>query len=102
MFKIDWKKWKRALDGAKAADDAADQTLLYSIRAMARGRVHRCRARLDWYTLRTWGKITPEQGTALHLHGGGHQVVVLTLEDQARFVGEAWRQFERAAPAAAA
>lgn len=101
MFKIDWKKWKRALDGARAAGDAADQTLLYSIRAMARDRVHRCRARLDWLTLRNWGKVTIEEATAI-IDRGGHQVAILTLEDQARYVGEAWRQFERAAPAAAA
>jgi hypothetical protein len=95
MFKIDWKKWKAAVDAASTAVYAAEKlTLLYSIRAMARGRVHRKRAKLTASTHKklrpkaekpTWGDFTDAHG----------QIAIdLDAADQAAFVGERWKEFE--------
>jgi hypothetical protein len=71
MYRIDIKKWKQAVEEAVGQPELL--TLLYSIRAQGRGRVHR-----------TWGQPI----------GYGCK---MTLDAfwQKQYVGEAWRQFER-------
>jgi hypothetical protein len=111
-FKIDWKKWKAALDAvhtAREEDRAKTEkkfwssldyyydeklTKLYSIRAQARGRRHRQFALLN-YT--DWKKL-PCSKTALinydvFSQNNGAIKIPLTLEDQAAYIGDSWKEY---------
>jgi hypothetical protein len=127
MFKIDWKKWNEAVKEAEAKRDSvivrrtaglspwsskfievANQahaeyqgifTKLYSIRAMAHDRVHRKSARLTSYEYRKLGHAVSDE--LLFIDNGGTLVLPLTAEDQAKYVGDDWKQYERPEPAPA-
>ncbi len=89
MFKIDWLKWKAALDDAQARGDAAGVTMLCSIRAMGRGRIHRNRARLVYWDCK---KVQHEERMCIAA-SGGTKVVDLDAADQAAFVGDLWQEY---------
>lgn len=94
MYKIDRNKWLAAVAAAKG--DAAQLTLLYAIRAQGRGRQHLRRVKLTVYELRrykgvAWSKHAPAEDFAA---AGGRMVIEMMLEDQARVIGDAWKQFE--------
>lgn len=135
VFRLDWKKWKAAVDEVEArriqlremrASSASWEaykkvgllgaydelfveklTKLYSIRAHARGRVHRGRAylsmdriiplRLPKIDKYTYGTL--EERVALKRSFGhpesGHAKVNLTMADQAAYIGDEWKQFEK-------
>lgn len=88
MFKIDRQKWLAAVAAAEGNPEAL--TRLYSIRAHARGRIHRRKARITWIHL-------PEVMRAQALAGCGSLVVELGMEDQVKLIGDAWKAFERSA-----
>ncbi len=81
MFKINWKKWRDALTVEEALGHPERLTLLYSIRALGRGRVHR-----------TWGQPS-----------GYGSKLILDAAWQATYVGERWKEYvdQRAAMDAA-
>jgi hypothetical protein len=95
MFKINWKKWKADVDAS--AGDAERLTMLYSIRAHARGRTHRKRARITYAEAR---RILPG-GSTLDMAGqtfvdhGGTMVLTLDLDAQTKYIGERWKDYER-------
>lgn len=115
-FKIDWNKWKAALDAIHAereADRAKTEkkfwasldyyydeklTMLYSIRAQARGRLHRQFARLNQAE---WKKLpsskVKEIGYDLFTQSDGAIKFPLTLEDQAAYIGSSWKEYEKEA-----
>lgn len=68
--KIDWKKYR---DDGGWRNHAEELTLLYSIRAHGRGRIHRLRAQ--------------PIGEGLKRD--------LTVEDQVKYIGDRWKAFER-------
>lgn len=112
-FKIDYKKWKTALDELLAKREEARSktekkywasldyyyderlTKLYSIRAQARGRLHRAFARLNWSE---WRKLPSskikEIGYDLFTNNDGAIKFPLTLEDQAAYIGDSWKEYE--------
>lgn len=114
-FRIDWNKWKVALDkvlaerekGRYAVSTDAEKkywaslqhrydeklTILYSIRAQARGRTHRQYAVLNEYEWRKLGHKTP--GWQEFTANNGTIRFVLTLDDQAAYIGDAWKEFEK-------
>ncbi len=73
MFKINWKKWRDDLTVEEALWHPERLTLMYSIRAMSRGRVHR-----------TWGQPV-----------GYGSKMVLDEAFQRQYVGDAWKKYER-------
>ena len=114
-YRIDKKKWDAAVaaviarraepgrPGWKRDRDTAELTLLYSIRAHGRGRLHRARVRLTYAEAvvakdRAWAKHMDASDFAA---AGGKLVHELDLEDQARYVGTAWTEYELVAEAAA-
>lgn len=99
MYKIDWKKWHTAVQAAKG--NASELTMLYSIRAHGRGRIHRRNAGLTWHE---WSKLPANVGKDLlslyqqqrgFTDAGGKLTLILTLEDQAAFIGERYKEFLR-------
>ena len=72
--------WERNL-WADLRRSKARATLLCAIRAHARGRLHM------------------QTCTRSHAHLGLPQIVRFTLEQQACFIGDRWREFARGAPA---
>lgn len=75
----------------------AKLTKLYAIRAHARGRVHRCRARLTANQLCKLGRAG-NRWDAIKMMGDpmdGHAKFDLTIEDQARFIGDEWKKYEK-------
>ncbi len=112
-FKIDWKKWKTALDETHAvreADRAKTEkkfwasldycydeklTRLYSIRAQARGRLHRRFALLNWPE---WRKMPSSKANKVKYdaftNNDGAIKFPLTLEDQATYIGDSWKEYE--------
>ena len=112
-FKIDWPKWKAAVDAVltereekraktekkywKALDYLFDERLtkLYSIRAHARGRIHRKYAILNEYEWRKLGHKTPDW-KEFSLHDGMIKFP-LTIEDQAVYIGDSWKEYEKPA-----
>jgi len=113
-FKIDYAKWKAALDALLA--DRADArartekknwsaldsyydprlTKLYSIRAQARGRIHMRFTRLDWSQ---WSKLPSSKqnkvGYDEFTKRNGMIGWYLTLEDQAVYIGDEWNEYEK-------
>lgn len=71
MYRIDFPKWKAAVEAATGKPEQL--TLLYSIRAQGRGRVHR-----------VWGQ--PD---------GYGSKLVLDAEWQRQYIGDRWKAFER-------
>lgn len=111
-FRIDYAKWKAALDATlavreeeraktekkfwSALDYHYDQKLtkLYSIRAHARGRIHRAFALLNEYEWRKLGHKTPDWKA--FADNNGAIKFPLTLEDQAAYIGDSWKEYEKA------
>lgn len=110
-FRIDWPKWKTAVDKLLAdREDARTRTekkrwhevdyyysdrltKLYSIRAQARGRIHRKRAELNQTD---WNKLGhKEPGYKDFLEASGSIKFDLTIEDQAKYIGDTWKEYER-------
>lgn len=110
MYKIDKKKWDLAVKtivarrltpgrpGWLVAQDAAELTLLYSIRAAGRGRCHRRAAELTHQeALRAWGDGCP-WGYDAFVAAGGRMRFELGLEHQVRYVGDSWKKYAEEAP----
>ncbi len=129
MYKINWKNWKAAVDEALAhretkkqlnADLAAakitfkefiaggglrdhdhELTLLYSIRAHGRGRIHRRKAALTWEQWRKLPANVDKDVKSLFAqqpgftNNGGTLTLMLELEDQAAFIADAWKGYVR-------
>lgn len=113
-FKIDWKKWKADVDslltdrkdarertekkGWSAIDYYYDSrlTMLYSIRAQARGRIHRSTARLNWSDWKKLpcAKVNPV-AYDLFTQNNGAAKFLLTLDDQASYIGDSWKEYEQ-------
>lgn len=94
-FKIDRQKWLAAVAAAK--DNTKELTKLYSIRAMARDRLHRKRAALTGYdTTILLGKERYEAlgGWGAFVDANGTISTDLTLADQEKFIGLAWKDYE--------
>lgn len=117
-FKIDWKKWKAALDellakreewpklmqelaeGKKTFKEIgwepnwkAQLTMLYSIRAQARGRLHRQTAKLTYHEWKQLGHLSP--GWQDFASNNGVIKFPLTLDDQAAYIGDSWKGYQK-------
>lgn len=117
-FKIDRVKWKQAIDelltkraewpnlmqelkeGKKTfkevgwePDWKAQLTKLYSIRAQARGRLHRQAAKLTQYEWSKLGHKTPYWQE--FVNSNGVIKFTLTLDDQAAYIGDSWKEYEQ-------
>ncbi len=110
-FKIDYDKWKADLDSIlaerekerastekkywAAVDYRYDEQLtkLYSIRAHARGRIHRKYAKLNEYEYRKLGHKTP--GWQEFMANNGVIKFTLTLDDQTAYIGDSWMDYEK-------
>jgi len=114
-FKIDAKKWKQDLevllkqkeDWQQARElflktndyklyvsyvDWDDKlTKHYSIRAHARGKLHRQRARLNAYEYKQLGYV-PEYKK--FIENNGAIIVPLTIIDQAKYIDDNWKEYE--------
>jgi hypothetical protein len=90
MYKTDINKWQAAV--AAAEGDADGLTLLYSIRAHGRGRIH-CRQRSLTFTEahKLLGARVPdhEDFTA----AGGVLTLELGLHEQGLLIGDRWKEF---------
>ncbi len=107
MYRINWRKWKDAVEAAEVNRKAAPQherwryenelTLLYSIRAQGRGKVHRQAAKLTFYQAKALGLKCTEMEGAQRVFTAKHGSIVLYLDadSQAVYVGEAWKDYER-------
>ena len=120
-FRIDWKKWKNDVDvllarreewpklvqevkeGKKTQKEigyyepnwAAELTWLYSIRAHARGRLHRKYAKLTQYE---WGKLGHKKPEWQEFVAANGKIKFeLTMEDQAKYLdnGCGWKKYEK-------
>lgn len=110
-FKIDREKWMKAVTTLltereekrkntekrfwSSLDYSYDEMLtkLYSIRAHARGRIHRKYAVLNEYDWRRLGHKTP--GWSEFAANNGVFKFNLTLDDQAVYISDAWKEFEK-------
>lgn len=110
-FKIDWKKWKAALDAllTERVNERSDTekkywasldyrydeklTKLYSIRAHARGRIHRKYAILNEYDWRKLGHKA--HGWQEFVDSDGSIKFELTIDDQVVYIGDSWKEFEK-------
>lgn len=113
MYQIDWKKWWTAVQAAEAAKQAEPEgwirqkherelTVLYSIRAHGRGRVHRRVAGLTHYeAMKLLGDKKLAYSCEEFTEADGRLTLELDLEDQAKFIGDRWKEFVKAAEQAA-
>lgn len=110
MYRIDWQKWWTAVQAAEAAKVAATQdwirqkserelTVLYSIRAHGRGRIHRRRAGLTHEEARQL--LNTGRPYEAFTAAGGRLTLELDLDDQAALIGDRWKEFVRAEEKAA-
>src|ERR1700742_2459593 len=96
MFKIDRNKWLAAVAAAEGKRE--ELTKLYSIRSMARGKLHRKRAEFTAYEfskLRGSDAVQAIGGSSAFTQANGTLVFDLTAEDQEKYIGLAWQEFER-------
>lgn len=89
MLRLDYKKWRHDLDNAKTANE---KTMLFSIRAHIKGKLHRHRASLTWETLQAWGKLPAEEARLVAV-AGGSMTVPVDAADQERFVDDRWMNY---------
>jgi hypothetical protein len=90
---INWQQY-RAAGGASCDEALADElTKLYSIRAMGRGRVHRSGARLT--RSQACGVGLKELNNGQYVVFGGTIIHDMTAEHQEKYVGDAWKEYER-------
>jgi len=116
-FKIDRMKWKAAVDAVLSRREAAraktekkdwaaldyyydaELTRLYSVRAHARGHMHRTYAIYNHYD---WGKMPsgkvnmPNYGEFIKNDGAIR--FKLTMADQAAYIGDSWKEYEDKTP----
>lgn len=78
-MRLNYPVWREAMDKAKTAEQI---TTLLSIRAHIKGKVHRHRARLTWYTLQKLGKLDRTAANNLSVSGGS-AICDLDAKDQA-------------------
>jgi hypothetical protein len=90
---ITWKQFQDS--GARSYDEAFQEELtkLYSIRAQAHDHLHRRRARLTYS--QALKLAIPGAATMPFIEAGGTLVFDLTAEQQALYVGDAYKEFER-------
>lgn len=123
-FRIDLKKWKAAVEvvlesrqnyperyqefnagkitwrDVGYANWAEQLTKLYSIRAHARGKLHRKIAKITYYEYMKLNGNKIEDGFTNtekykeFVNAGGKIKMSLTIEDQQTYIGEAWKKFE--------
>jgi hypothetical protein len=113
-FKIDRVKWKAAVDAVLARREAdraktekknwasldyyydAELTKLYSIRAHARGRMHRLHA---IYNYSDWRKMPSAKSNMPKYdeftQADGAIKFKLTMADQAAYIGDSWKEYEK-------
>jgi hypothetical protein len=97
-MKLDYKKWRAALDAAGTAEQITE---LLCIRAHIKGKIHRHRARLDYTVLIGLKKLHLPEGIELS-HNGGSMIVGLNGEDQAILFAEKAEQYVKIEPVVAA
>jgi len=102
-MRLDYKKWRDALDRAMANKANADEkivkdmygreiTYLHAIRAHIKGKLHCHRMRLPWNNLWRWGKMPFEKALDVATNGGS-RVVDTNFQDQKLYIGDSWRDF---------
>lgn len=113
-FRIDYGKWSAAVDALLAERASARArtekknwsamdayydpklTKLYSIRAQSRGRIHMRYTKLDWGQ---WSKLPSSKinkvGYDEFTKRDGAIGWYLTLDDQAAYIGDSWKEYEK-------